>query len=58
MTAIELKRQYLKASKVKVISVIGKLDAVVKDGCDHYYHIHDDEQIPQNVHVLLRIKQA
>lgn len=55
MTAGELKEKVLKKAFGEA-SVIGKLDVVVKGECDHYCHIHDDEQIPANVGVLIKLR--
>ena len=57
MTAGELKNKIVKKKYRDKLVVIGKLDAVVKDGSDHYYHIHNDEQIPYNVGVLLSVRR-
>ena len=55
MTAGELKERILK-SKYRNILVIGKLETVVDGGTDHYWHIHDKEQIPVKVDVLLKAR--
>ena len=56
MTAGELKERIIKKAYRDRITVIGKLDAVVEGGHDHFYHIRSDEQIPVNVGVLLRVR--
>lgn len=53
MTAGELKEKILKA-KYRDLYVIGRLEAVVDGDC--YWHIHNDEQIPFNVEVLLKVR--
>ena len=56
MTAKEFKEKYLKEEEVDKFSVIGHLSSVVKGQRDSWYHIHDDEQIPENVGISLHMR--
>jgi len=55
MTAAQLKEKVL-IKAVRGAHVLGTLEAVVSGECDSYYHIHDNEQIPANVGVLIKIR--
>ncbi len=56
MTARELKNKVVKKAYFDKVAVVGKLEAVIEGGCDNYYLIHNDEQIPVNVSVLIGIR--
>ena len=55
MKAGELKEKVLKKKYRDDVSVVGHLIACAVDQYDLWYHIHDDEQIPVNVDVSLKI---
>jgi len=55
MLASELLEQYIKAKQRHKVAVVGHLTAVVKDGQDCYCHIHENEQIPENVGLSFHI---
>jgi hypothetical protein len=56
MTALEFKTQYVKPEEVDKFSVIGHLSSVVAGQRDSWYHIHDNEQIPDNVGISLHLR--
>lgn len=56
MKAGELKERVIKKAFRDKVHVIGKLEAVIQNGKDNYFHVHDDEQIPANVGVLLKVR--
>lgn len=49
MTALELKKRFIKSKELHKVGIMGHLTPMVKGGKDYYYHIHDDEVIPHNV---------
>ena len=49
MTALELKKRFIKSKELHKVGVSGHLSSCVVNGRDSFYHIHDDEQIPENV---------
>lgn len=55
MKALELKERYIKAKQRNKVAVVGHLSPVVQGGKDHFYHIHDDEEISHNVGVSFHI---
>ena len=55
-TARELKDRLIKRKFVNDVMVIGHLSACVEGECDTYHHIHDDEQIPVNIGILLKVR--
>ena len=55
-TARELKEKLLKKPYRGDVRVIGKLEACAVGENDNYFHIHNDEQIPANVEVFLRVR--
>ncbi len=57
MTALELKAKFLRKSQLHKVSVIGHLSAIVVDGKDSWYHIHDDKEIPHNAGISFHIRQ-
>lgn len=56
MKAGELKEKIVKGKYRNHISVVAHLEACAVGQCDSWYHIHDDEQIPVNVGVSLKIR--
>jgi hypothetical protein len=53
--AKELKAKILKKG-YQELHIIGHLESIVKNQPDLYYHIHDDEQIPLNVGVYVKVR--
>ena len=56
MTALELKKKYLRKPQIDKVHVIGFLESCVEGQPDSYFHIHSDEQIPENVGLYLKIR--
>jgi len=57
MTALELKRMFIKSKELNKVGVSGHLTSCVEGGKDYNYHIHDDEVIPENVGLSFFIHQ-
>jgi len=54
MTALELKKKYIKRSQLENVRLIARLESI-----DHahftYFHVHDDEEIPGGHELYLKI---